>query len=123
MDKAASLAGTGIGGSGGMPYELVKHVVFPKAFHTLPLEKLAILRIRWLPGSRRTAAVRRRRTVGNRRLGDAVTEGEIYYVVQKGMWSVPVIEVGVSETLGQLYRDAIWWFHQVHYVLLVSIMD
>ena len=41
IGKAASIAGTGIGGSGGMPYERVKHVVLPKAFHTLPLEKVA----------------------------------------------------------------------------------
>lgn len=41
MDKAANIAGTGIGGSGGVPCERVKHVVFPKAFHTLPLEKVA----------------------------------------------------------------------------------
>lgn len=41
LEKAAKIAGTGIGGSGGMPCERVKHAVFPKAFHTLPLEKVA----------------------------------------------------------------------------------
>lgn len=39
-------------------------------------------------------------------------------------WPVLTIEVGVSETLPQLRRDAIWWFRQsldIKYVLLVSL--
>lgn len=38
-------------------------------------------------------------------------------------WPVLVIEVGVSETIPQLQRDAIWWFRQwldIKYVLLIS---
>lgn len=44
--------------------------------------------------------------------------------VQVGAWPVLVIEVGVSETVRQLQRDAVWWFHQhseVKYVLLVNL--
>lgn len=44
--------------------------------------------------------------------------------VQVGTWPVLVIEVGVSETIRQLHRDAVWWFQQhseVKYVLLMSL--
>ena len=39
-------------------------------------------------------------------------------------WPALVIETGVSETLPQLHRDAIWWFRQspnINYVLLVNV--
>lgn len=36
LERVAKITGTGIGGSGGMPCQRVKHVIFPKAFHTLP---------------------------------------------------------------------------------------
>lgn len=41
IERAAKLMGTGISGSGGMQYERVKYAVIPKAFHTLPMEKVA----------------------------------------------------------------------------------
>lgn len=41
LEQAARLMGTGNSGSGGMPYGRVKYSVIPKAFHTLPLEKVA----------------------------------------------------------------------------------
>lgn len=44
--------------------------------------------------------------------------------VQRGTWPVLVIEVGLSETIRQLQKDAVWWFHQhseVQYMLLVSL--
>ncbi|KAJ5748699.1 toxin biosynthesis protein [Penicillium nucicola] len=41
QEWAAKRTGTGFGGSGGMQSGKVKHVVIEKAFHTLPLEKVA----------------------------------------------------------------------------------
>lgn len=41
IEQAAKLMGTGNSGSGGMPYGRVKYAVIPKAFHSLPLEKVA----------------------------------------------------------------------------------
>lgn len=44
--------------------------------------------------------------------------------VDQEEWPALVIETGVSETLSQLHRDAIWWFRQspnINYVLLVNV--
>lgn len=44
--------------------------------------------------------------------------------IDDDQWPVLVVEVGVSQSLPQLQRDAIWWFRQsldVTYVLLVDI--
>ena len=44
--------------------------------------------------------------------------------VPRNAWPVLTMEVGVSETLPQLRRDAIWWFRQsldIKYVLLMSL--
>lgn len=44
--------------------------------------------------------------------------------VEDNAWPVLVIEVGMSETIRQLQRDTVWWFHQhseVQYVLLMNL--
>lgn len=44
--------------------------------------------------------------------------------IRAGQWPALVIESGLSETMPQLRRDALWWFLQhgnVNYVLLIDL--